>query len=83
MAMHCAFYVVVHMVVRNMDHNMAAVLGQGSSIVLHKVGIVVAVQPVQLVAQVVKVWSVVASLLPEVARLDAPLCLLVLLIDYS
>ena len=83
MAMHCAFYVLAHMVVRNMDHNMAAVLGQGSSIVLHKVDIVVAVLPVQLVAQVVKVWFVLASLLPEVARLDAPLCWCVILLDYS
>ena len=66
-----------------MDHNMVAVLGQGSSIVLNKVDIVVAVLPVQLVAQVVKVWLVLASLLPEVARLDAPLCWCVLLLDYS
>ncbi len=66
MAMDYAFYVVGHM----LAHNMVAVLGQGNSFVLHyKAGIVVAVQSVQLVAQVVSEWLVMASLLPEVALL--------------
>jgi len=45
MAIQCAFYVVVHMVVRNMDHKLAAVLGQDSNFDLHKVDIVMAAQP--------------------------------------
>ena len=46
MAIQCAFYVVVHTVARNRDHNMAAVLGQDSNFASHKVDIVVAAQPV-------------------------------------
>ena len=83
MAMHNVFYVVAHMVAHSMDHNMAAVLDQDSNFALHKVDIVVAVQPVQLVAQVGVVWSVGASLLPEFVQLDDPLCLCVLLLGYS
>ena len=70
MAMDYAFYMVGHIVAHNMVHNMVAVLGRGNSFVLHyKASIVMAVQPVQLVAQVVSEWLVVASLLPEVALL--------------
>jgi hypothetical protein len=79
---HTAHTVAAH----NMDDRLAVVPGQGNREVLHKVSTVVAwvaVQPVLLVAQVVKVWSVVAPLLTEAARLAAPLCLFVLILDYS
>lgn len=45
MAIQGAFYVAVHTVARNRDHYMAAVLDQDSNFALHKVDIVVAVQP--------------------------------------
>jgi len=45
MAIQGAFYVMVHMVARNTDHNMVAALDQDSSFDLYKVDIVAAAQP--------------------------------------
>jgi hypothetical protein len=97
--MGCASEEVGRRVACSMGHILAAVPGRGSSQVSHtvrRVVAMVAVQPVLLVAQMEKVWSVLAPLLPEAALLAAPRSLLseaallaaprslrVLFLDYS